>query len=436
MMSSYRRRYFVFTLLFFLTLINYIDRQLVPLAQVSIGKEFGLNAAIMGVLLSAHLWAYVLFLLPWGLLIDRLGTRLANALSILIWSIAVLLAGVAPDLGLLLVARVIMGAGEAATFPAAAKVTREWAPAGERGAMTALWNSGAYAGPAVGALLVTWLLTFSDWRMPFHIMTLAGLAWLAVWWLFFRQPEEARWLTDEERQHILRTRAPQDQGPARGGYLALMRNPTLWVIAVLQGAAAYTQYMILSWLPGYLATERGLDATSTGLLSAIPFFVAALLGFGIGFASDKWAKRASSPVRVRRLFLTTTLAISVSILFMPIVPNDAMVVVVMSVSLTCVGASIALNLSLANDLLADSGFAARVSSFVVLGGNLFGLAAPIVTGFIVQATGLFAPAFITAGVILVVASTLALTATRKPIAVAAVGTADQDRPGASGVTST
>ena len=410
-----RRRLFVFTLLFLLTLINYVDRQLLPIAQMPIKHEFGLDAAMMGILLSAHLWAYVLCLLPWGVLIDRLGTRVTNALSILIWSIAVLLAGVAPGLGMLLVARVIMGAGEAATFPAAAKVTREWAPASERGAMTAFWNAGAYVGPAVAALLVTWILTFSGWRTPFHYMAIMGLVWLAVWWLFFRQPEKAKWLTEDEREDILARRAPQTSTNDGSGYRALLRSRTLWVLAFLQGAAAYTQYLVLSWLPGYLSTERGLSVTSSGLLSAIPFFVSAVAGVGIGLASDKWAKRADGPQRVRRTFLTCTLAVAASILLMPLVPNTTGVVIVMSISLTCVASSIALNLSLANDLLRESRLAARTNSFIVLGGNLFGLAAPIVTGFIVAATNSFASAFVVAGVILALASVLAMTGTHKPI---------------------
>lgn len=301
--------------------------------------------------------------------------------------------------------------------PVAAKVTREWSPAGETGSMNAFWNAGAYAGPAVGSLLVTWILTFSDWRMPFHIMAFAGFAWLAIWWLFFRQPEQARWLGKEERQHILATRAAQEPGRSRGGYLGLLRSRTLWVLAFLQGAAAYTQYMILSWLPGYLHDARGMSVTSSGLVSAIPFFISAVFGIAIGLASDRLARRAATPAIVRRIFLTITLAVSAAILFMPIVPNDVTAVVVISVSLTFVASSIALNLSLANDLLADSKLSARVNSCVVLGGNLFGLVAPIVTGYSVQATGLFASAFIIAGALLAVAAVLALTATRSSISV-------------------
>jgi ACS family glucarate transporter-like MFS transporter len=196
------RRGWIAVFLFALAMINYIDRTTLSFAIGPISKEFGLGDIGKGYLFSSFLWTYTLFLIPAGMMVDRFGSSRVAAWGIGIWSFATALTGASVGTTSLLLTRLVMGAGEATSNPSGAKVVREWIPAGERGVITAVFNSGSYAGPALCALLAggiieTWCQRRSDSRpagrskrrpvlygldqltmiSPVSLSTISGVAW-------------------------------------------------------------------------------------------------------------------------------------------------------------------------------------------------------------------------------------------------------------------
>src|SRR3954463_11119000 len=103
------RRLWVCVLLFTLTTINYTDRVALSVAAKPISIEFGLTPVEMGYLLSSFLWMYVVCLVPVGLLVDRVGGKVVNSFGILLWSVATILTGFAPNFLFMLGTRVVMG---------------------------------------------------------------------------------------------------------------------------------------------------------------------------------------------------------------------------------------------------------------------------------------------------------------------------------------
>ena len=127
-MRNYRRIW-ICAFLFTLTAINYADRVALSVAATPIAKEFGLDKVEMGYLLSSFLWAYVLCLIPVGLLVDRFGGKIVNACGIGLWSLATVCTGLAPSHLILMGSRIVMGMGESTSWPASNRVIREWFPA-------------------------------------------------------------------------------------------------------------------------------------------------------------------------------------------------------------------------------------------------------------------------------------------------------------------
>lgn len=154
---SYRRGW-IAAFLFTLAMINYMDRIALSIAAAPIAAEFKLSTVSMGYLFSSFIWSYALFLLPMGLLLDRFGTKRIAGFGIFVWSAATALTGAATSFAALLTARLVMGSGESCSNPVGAKVIRQWVPAGERGVVTALFNSGSYAGPAICSVLLAYLV--------------------------------------------------------------------------------------------------------------------------------------------------------------------------------------------------------------------------------------------------------------------------------------
>src|SRR5580704_13552027 len=160
-------RFSIAALLFLNLFINFMHRINLSVAAPAIAKDFGWDAGKMGLLFSSYQWTYCLFLLLWGWMSDRIGTRWVNGLSVTLWSIAGMLTGIATSFGGMLATRLALGAGEAASFPTSGKVVRQWFPPAERGLATAIFNAGTFAGPAFSAPLVAWLLLKEGWRVSF-----------------------------------------------------------------------------------------------------------------------------------------------------------------------------------------------------------------------------------------------------------------------------
>ncbi|HET7893349.1 MAG TPA: MFS transporter [Candidatus Sulfotelmatobacter sp.] len=413
---SGRRRY-IAGLLFLNLFINFMHRINLSVAAPAIAKDFGWDAGKMGLLFSSYQWTYCIFLLLWGWMTDRVGTRLVNGLSVTIWSVAGMLTGVATSFGGMLATRLALGAGEAASFPTSAKVVRQWFPASERGLATAIFNAGTFAGPAFSAPLVAWLLLKVGWRMSFMMTGSLGFIWVTLWLKCFRVPAECKWLPEEERNYIS---AQTDSGakpvpPPKGALFRLITCKTMWGLFLTQGCCAYTMLLFLFWLPSYLVQSRNMSLVKAGWFTSIPYVFAVVLGLLIGKLSDAVLTREAVRQGKRRTLLIVFILLSGVVLLTNMVANQYVLLLLISISLSCICGALSLNIALTNDLVWNPEMVGTAIGFLMLGGNIFGSLVPIATGYIVKWTGSFDFAFYLAGFLLFVAALLCFTLTRKPL---------------------
>ncbi|WP_213741759.1 MFS transporter [Bradyrhizobium sp. dw_411] len=411
------RRVLIFVLMFFLATINYVDRVVLSVSATPIAKEFDISPVQLGYLFSSFLWLYVICLVPMGMIVDKFGTRAVNAAGIGLWSIATALTGFAPGFSTLIASRVLMGVGESTTYPAAGRVIREWIPMRERALFAAIFNSGAYFGPAVGGLVLTWLVSTAGWRTAFVVCAAIGFVWLAAWLIWFRQPEQASWLSSEERAMILRERggsSAQAAAPSLG-IGRLLASTSMLGLMLTQGCAVYTQYLFLTWLPNYLQAERGMSMLKSGALMSLPFLGAVVMTALIGKLSDTLLTEETIRSGGRRRLAALSMLAGSLILLTPLVGNVYVILFLIMIALSGVASTVAMNIALVSDLLRSSADAGRATGLLILGGNIFGISAPIVTGYVIQSTGNFDYAFVVAGALLVIGSLAVFTLARKPI---------------------
>ncbi len=415
-----QKRYLVYIGLFVLMFINYLDRVNLSVAAKSIAETYNLSPIDMGYIFSAFLWTYLICLIPMGLLADRFGGRAITYTTLGLWSLAGIWTGAATSYGSLFASRLILGIGESASYPAGGKIIREWSPASERGMASAFLNSGAHAGLCVGSVVVGALILQFGWRESFYITGALGMALALAWFVFYRRPEQASWLSPVERDLILGSRGETSQRLSANmtqsdALKALLRSPSMWALALTQGCAGYTLYLFMTWLPSYLAATRGMDVLKTGLFSAIPYGAAAILGLAIGWFSDRLLKGSRASNAERRKLIAVLLLLSAVILATPFVESIWLIEALISLSMACVATAMAMNIALTADLLTDGSCNGVATSLLIMGGNLFGTAAPIVTGYVVAATGGFAGAFLIAGVLLLGGALVILSGARNPI---------------------
>ncbi|MCU1305220.1 MAG: transporter, family, glucarate transporter, partial [Candidatus Sulfotelmatobacter sp.] len=392
------RRFFIAALLFLNLFINFMHRINLSIAAPAIAKDFNWDAGKMGLLFSSYQWTYCLFLLLWGWMSDRVGTRLVNGLSVAIWSVAGMLTGVATSFASMLATRLALGAGEAASFPTSGKVVRQWFPPEERGLATAIFNAGTFAGPAFSAPLVAWLLLREGWRVSFMITGSLGFVWVALWLKFFRTPSECSWLPEEEREYLLaRTDSQSKPAPPKGTLFRLMGRKTMWGLFLTQGCCAYTMLLFLFWLPSYLVQARHMSLVKAGWFTSVPYVVAVVLGLLIGKLSDSVLTREAIKQGKRRTLLIVFILLSCTVLLTNMVANEFLLLLLISISLACISSALSLNIALTNDLVWNPEMVGIAMGFLILGGNIFGSLVPIATGYIVKWPGSFDLAFYLAG---------------------------------------
>jgi MFS family permease len=406
------RRYWVFCLLFLFSGIAYLDRVNMSVAGKPIAHEFGLSPIALGYLFSSFLWAYVLMMLPGGRLIDRWGTHVMAPIAAAVWSAAQMATGMVGNFATMLIVRLGIGIGEAPHAPISYSSVRSWSPYTERGTVIAVISGGSSLGLALGAPVVAWLIATLSWRWSFIITGAIGFVWALVWFLLVSTPEQTRWLPQAERDDILATRDAGIARPAHGGvgYLGLIRCPAMWGLFVSQGCLVYTGYLYISWLPNYLQTARHLSIINSGIYTAIPFLVAMVVGILANWAGDRLLSAEAVRGGKRRYLVALSLFFMAAGLAIPFAQSLAAVIALITVVVSSAHIGPAANGALVGDLLRSPGDAGRATAFLVLGGNTFGLLAPIVTGYVVAVTGSFNAAFAAAGALALVGAVAALLA--------------------------
>ena len=410
-----RRRLLVYLMLFVMCTINYSDRAVLSVGIGAIADEFHLGPVSKGWVLSGYLWTYVLFLVPMAMGVDRWGTRLAASLAVAFWSAATMLNGAVWSLPSLFGSRLLLGLGEAPCFPIGHRTIREWAPAPERGLAASVFTSGILAGVSFGALASGWLITLVGWRTCFLIFGAAGFAWVAAWLCFFDKPERVGWLDAGEREHILATRDLAPKGAGRTTVGDLLRQPAMWGLIITQICGNYTNVFFLTWLPSYLSAARHVSIIGSGAQTALCYGCACAGTVLVGVLSDRVLVRSRAAVGGRR-YLVAILLLGASVMaYAPFTDSHMLLLVLLTVALTCMQSSLANNQALLSDLLPDGQAIGTAIGVLFMFANFFAIGAPIATGYIVERTGSYINAFAFAAMLTSIGAASVLFLCRRPI---------------------
>jgi MFS family permease len=418
------RRGWIYLLTLALVTINYMDRSALGVVAQAVRGEFKLSPVEMGYLFSSFFWSYVICLLPIGIMLDRYSTRNINSVGIALWSLAMAATAGVWSFASLIGVRLVMGAGEATSIPSCGRIVREWMPAQERGVANAVWSAGSFLGPAIGALVVAAITSNWGWRSAFVILGALGFVWLVCNLIWFDRPEKVSWLSTDERNKILAERSagtPDEIGQhgSPGVLLELLKSPSMWGTMIAQAAGIYTLYLLLFWLPSYLQDTKHLTIMKTGLYTAIPWAIAVPVSILIGLASDRLLKSNTLLAGGRRAMVIFTFLLAAACALVPFTDNTTLIIALFAISLSGINAAISLNLSLVTDLVHRARDVGKAISLCIFAGNICGLLAPIVTGYIIAGLGGYDWALWVAGILLVIGAIALAIMTRKVILPAA-----------------
>jgi MFS family permease len=389
------QRWWLMVLLIAGMIFAYAQRGALSVAAPFMIKDLGLSAAAMGVLLSAFFWCYAFMQVPAGWTVDRLGVRWAYAWGFVIWSVASALTGFARSMLELIIARVVLGVGQATAFPASARAVSNWFQDRERGSVTAGYLTGVRLGQALISAIGAVFLAAYGYRLFFLTIGLIPMVWLIPWLQFLRKWEPVRPGAAASDNRAFHT--PRFSFLAN---LALFKQVSVLGIFLGFFAYDYTWYLYVSWLPSYLMIERKFNAAEMGLYSSIPYLAMSATILLSGFFSDVMVRRGHAEIKVRKLLIVIGLTIACLIVPAGLVHDKMSAVWLLTISIAGLGIAGPNTWTLTQSVCARD-IVGTVSGIQNFGGNLGGILAPMLTGAIASATHSFALALSLTGGILV-----------------------------------
>jgi MFS transporter, ACS family, D-galactonate transporter len=388
-----RRRWGIALLLGFGVLVNYFDRINLSVAYGALHNEFGLTAWTYGLLLSAYSWTYAICQIPSGVLLDRFGVRTVGRISAFLWSVASFAAALATGLWGFLSARFLLGIGEAPTFPANAKAVGYWFPKSERSLSTAIFDSAAKFSSAIGVPLMGLLLIRFGWRWSFAATGIISLIYFALFFAFYRNPSEDRFLSEVERAFIVNGGAQpegtQGSSTSSSSLTYLIAQPKVLGLCLGFAAYNYSFYFLLTWLPSYFLTGLGLNLAHSVVYTSVPWLFATVADLVVGgFLVDALIKRGRDPAGVRRMVLVVGMMFGVAIIGAATTHSTLVAVFWITLALSGLSASAPVAWSIPS-LIAPRNSVGRVGGILNFCSQLAAIAAPIVTGYVVAVTHSF-----------------------------------------------
>ncbi|MHB8736032.1 MAG: MFS transporter [Terriglobales bacterium] len=379
-----RRRWMVMSLLSLATFINYLDRGSIGVAMPVMKGELHLSPWQQGLVFSSFFWTYAAMQIPMGWLVDRMAIKWLYAGAFALWSLAAAATGLAQGILSLLVLRVLLGIGESIYLPGGVKVVSRQFPPDKRTLPSGFFDLGAKLGLAAATFLDAWLLIHYGWRSLFFRTGGLGLLWLLPWvWLY---PGRA------DTQGPPRVRSPR-------------RTTTLFKDRALLGLCLgffcwdYFWYFLVFWLPSYLVAVRHISLSQLKFIGALPYLImAATEAIGGGLA-NRWIGRGRDRSLVTKGLIAVGLAFGLFVL--PAAYAATTQSAVLFLCLASLSGLLTANILVVPQYCAPPDQVALWTGIQNFWGNVGGVIAPALTGYLVGRTGSYLSAFVCAAALLV-----------------------------------
>jgi MFS transporter, ACS family, D-galactonate transporter len=359
------------------TFISYVDRGNLSIAAPMLKDELGISASQLGILLSAFFLTYATSQLFSGWLADRFNVNWILAGGFFLWSVATAATGLAHTFAIILVFRLLVGIGESVAYPSYAKIIATNFAEAQRGFANGVLSAGLVLGPGFGMLFGGLLIARFGWRPCFIVLGLASLLWIIPW---------LRWMP--KKAYAI----PTDTASAPV-FLELFRVRSLWGTCLGLFCGNYVNYFLITWLPFYLVRERQFSMDNMAKIGGTAYLLGACAATLAGWLSDRWIASGATPTLVRKTFVGGGSALFGIFVGLAVMNGPGYCIAALLLGVIFFGVT-ASNVWTITQTLAGPKAAGRWTGVQCLFGNLSGIVAPAVTGFVLQRTGHFYWAFV------------------------------------------
>ncbi|AZB25830.1 MFS transporter [Chryseobacterium bernardetii] len=323
-------RWWMLSLVFLATTINYLDRQVMGLLKPVLEKEFSWDEKDYSYIVMAFTTTYAIGYMAMGRFIDKVGTKIGYAVSLIVWSLASIGHGFVKSTIGFIIARSTLGISEAGNFPAAIKSVAEWFPKKERALATGIFNSGATVGAILAPLLVPFILGHYGWRQTFVWIGALGMVWIILWWKFYAVPGKAKNLSKEELQYIKSDQAEKTEEKTKIPLSELLKYKVTWSFAIGKMLTDPIWYFFMFWLPAYFSDVFKMDLTKPSLPLIIIYSGTTIGSIGGGYLSSFLIKKGWAIGRARSITMLLFALMVVPVMFSKYVDNMWMITIIIA----------------------------------------------------------------------------------------------------------
>jgi MFS transporter, ACS family, D-galactonate transporter len=356
--------------------IAYVDRSnlSVVLATRQFRDAFHLGDSSRGLLNSAFFWSYALLQIPAGWVVDRFGVKRPYTVAFLAWTLISAATGMVNSVSQLLVLRLLLGAGESICAPASLRWIRWNCREEQRGVAVGIYMAGTKVGAAIGVPIAAFLTTAFSWRTMFVICGLAGFGWLGGWQLLVNNDSP------------LEAETSSDTAGSTPGFKDLLTNRVTWGILLGTFSYGYFLYFCVTWLPAYFVEYRHLSLSSMGMYTLFSFGGMAAIAILSGWLADQMIRRGADPARTRKGFTILGFALASTEVFGALSSSESLALFFAVFSLAGLGLATANYWALTQTMIPGRAMG-RIAGIQNCASNLGGVLAPILTGWLKQASG-------------------------------------------------
>jgi MFS family permease len=371
----------VLVMLCIMYFITYLDRVNVSTAAAGFGKEFHLSHTEVGLVFSAFAYPYLLFQIIGGWVSDRFGARRTLLFCGAVWGVATLLTGFAGGLISLLAARVLLGFGEGATFPAATSAMARWVAKEKRGFAQGITHAASRIGNAVAPGLIVLVMATWGWRESFYICGIFSLLWVVVWaFTFTEHPKDHPRITSEELA-VLPTPKPKAAGVPWGKLFRRMAPVT-----VVYFCYGWTLWLFLSWIPQYFLHSYHLDLKKSAIFASAVFFAGVIGDTLGGIVTDKIFERTGNLRRARSWMVSICMLLTLASL-VPLMLTHNLYVSMVCLSAGFFFAEMTIGPMWAIPMDIAPEYSGTASGMMNTGSALAAIISPVLSGYLIDTFG-------------------------------------------------
>ncbi len=381
MRKMFRATNVVLMLLCLMYFITYLDRVNVSTAAAGFGKDFNLNKTEIGFVFSAFAYPYLIFQIIGGWVSDRFGARRTLIVCGLIWASATVLTGMAGGLISLVLARVLLGLGEGATFPAATSAMSRWVAKEKRGFAQGITHAAARIGNAVAPAAVVAIMATYGWRESFYACAALSFVWVGLWALTFTEkPKDHPRITEAELAFLPVPQSKKVKVP--WGPLFKRMMP----VTIVYFCYGWTLWLFLSWIPQYFLHSYSLDLKKSAIFASSVFFAGVVGDTLGGIVTDKILVRTGSLHRARSWMVAVFMALTLLSLI-PLLFTHHLYVSLACLSFGFFFAEMTIGPMWAIPMDIAPEYSGTASGMMNTGSALAAIISPVIGGYLIDKTG-------------------------------------------------